>query len=84
MWGPPSQLELPYEVRHMMRFKDKHQRPLTDKENQILDRLKRLDPENFGPKFKGFTKAQLDLIKEYDLPFREKRVIMDELQGNFN
>ena len=65
----------------MMRFKDKHQRPLTDKEKQILERLRKLDPENFGPKFKGYTKAQLDVIKEYNLPLREKRVIMDELQG---
>ena len=52
MWGPPSQLDLPYRVRHMRKFKDKYQRPLTDKENEILERIKKADPENFGPKFK--------------------------------
>jgi hypothetical protein len=53
MWGPPSQLDLPYDVRHSLRFKDKHQRPLTDKENSILEKLKKVDPNNFGKKFKG-------------------------------
>ena len=53
MWGPPSQLDLPYEVRHSLRFKDKHQRPLTEKEKTILDKLKKVDPDNFGKKFKG-------------------------------
>ena len=65
----------------MMRFKDKHQRPLTAKENEILDRLKKCDPDNFGKKFKGITMPQLKIIKEYDLPQRERRVIMDELAG---
>ena len=117
MWGPPSQLDLPYDVRHSLRFKDKHQRPLTDKENSILEKLKKVDPNNFGKKFKGLltnfvitlfpshqfsrhvgidmyhlnsirfiylvglTTPQLKIIKEYDLPLREKRVIMDELAG---
>lgn len=81
MWGPPSQLDLPYEVRHMLRFKDKHQRPLNDKEKDILERLRKHDPNNFGAKFKGITAAQLKIIKEYDLPIRERRVIMDELYG---
>ncbi len=40
MWGPPSQLELPYEVRHMLRFKDKYQRPLTDREKEIIKKVK--------------------------------------------
>lgn len=65
----------------MLRFKDKHQRPLTDKEKDILERLRKHDPNNFGPKFKGITAAQLKIIKEYDLPIRERRVIMDELYG---
>lgn len=59
MWGPPSQLDLPYEVRHMMRFKDKHQRPLTDKEKAILERIKKADPENFGKKCKGMSMPQV-------------------------
>ena len=40
MWGGVSQLDVPYEVRHMMRFKDKHQRPLTDREKEIIARVK--------------------------------------------
>ena len=40
MWGCVSQLDVPYEVRHMMRFKDKHQRPLTDREKEIIARVK--------------------------------------------
>ena len=81
MWGPPSQLNLSYEIRHMRRFKDKHQRPLTDKEKEILDRIKKVDPNNFGKKCKGLTMPQLNILKEYDLPQREKRVILDEVEG---
>jgi uncharacterized protein YeeX (DUF496 family) len=40
MWGGISQLDLPYEVRHMMRFKDKYQRPLTDREKEIIEKVK--------------------------------------------
>jgi hypothetical protein len=40
MWGGISQLDLPYEVRHMMRFKDTYQRPLTDKEKEIIAKVK--------------------------------------------
>ena len=40
MWGGVSELDLPYEVRHIMRFKDKHQRPLTDREKEIIDKVK--------------------------------------------
>ena len=40
MWGGVSQLDLPYEVRHMMRFKDKYQRPLTDREMEIIEKVK--------------------------------------------
>ena len=39
MWGGISQLDLPYEVRHMMRFKDKYQRPLTDREKEIIEKV---------------------------------------------
>ena len=63
MWGPPSQLDLSYEIRHMRRFKDKHQRPLTDKEKEILDRIKKVDPNNFGKKCKGLTMPQLNVLK---------------------
>ena len=40
MWGGVSQLDLPYEVRHMMRFKDKYQRPLNDREKEIIEKVK--------------------------------------------
>ena len=40
MWGGVSELDLPYEVRHIMRFKDKHQRPLTDREKEIIEKVK--------------------------------------------
>ena len=62
MWGPPSQLDLPYEVRHSLRFKDKHQRPLTEKEKTILDKLKKVDPDNFGKKFKGLFHKEIFFI----------------------
>ena len=40
MWGGVSELDLRYEVRHIMRFKDKHQRPLTDREKEIIEKVK--------------------------------------------
>ena len=40
MWGGVSELDLSYEVRHIMRFKDKHQRPLTEQEKEIIARVK--------------------------------------------
>ena len=40
MWGGVSELDLPYEVRHIMRFKDKHQRPLTEREKEIIEKVK--------------------------------------------
>ena len=40
MWGGVSELDLHYDVRHIMRFKDKHQRPLTDREKEIIEKVK--------------------------------------------
>jgi hypothetical protein len=40
MWGPISELDLPYEVRHRRRFKERYQRPLTDREKEIVARVK--------------------------------------------
>ena len=40
MWGGVSELDLSYEVRHIMRFKDKHQRPLTEREKEIIAKVK--------------------------------------------
>ena len=54
---------------------------MTDKEKDILERIKQADPENFGPKFKTMSMPQLNIIRELDLPNRQQRVIMDEMQG---
>jgi hypothetical protein len=64
----------------MMRFKDKHQRPLTDKEKEIIQRIKDADPDRFG-KNVIISMPQLKILNEYDLPLREKRVILDEIKG---
>ena len=73
MWGPPSQLDLPYDVRHSLRFKDKHQRPLTDKENSILEKLKKVDPNNFGKKFKGMFEKLFNNPISFLLIFKTSR-----------
>lgn len=44
MYGPVSKLELPYEIRHRLRFKDKYQRPLTEKEKDIIEKVKAKSP----------------------------------------
>ncbi len=99
MWGGISQLDLPYEVRHMQRFRDKHQRPLTDREKEIIERVKGEDrPLNKNgyrvPNIKvtfstyySFVNRDNDCIneiqvmEEYNLTLRERRVIMDEVRG---
>ena len=78
MWGGISQLDLPYEVRHMMRFKDKYQRPLTDREKEIIEKVKGEDrPLNRN----GYRVPNIRAMDEYNLTQREKRVIMDEVRG---
>ena len=72
-------MELPYEVRHMMRFKDKHQRPLTEREKEIIRRVKGEDQP--GTSQMGFRVPNLKIMKEYNLTPREKRVILDEVKG---
>ena len=78
MWGGVSQLDLPYEVRHMMRFKDKHQRPLTEREKEIIRDVRAQSKPN--PRY-GFVVPNLKAINKYDLTAREKRVIWDEVKG---
>ena len=71
MWGGVSELDLPYEVRHIMRFKDKHQRPLTEREKEIIEKVKAGIPGQKPNRYVCIVIAQYKYAKTSLLPSKE-------------
>jgi hypothetical protein len=78
MWGGISQLDTPYEVRRVQRFPEKYQRPLSDREKMLIDKVKEGVLND-----KGIKMPNIKVFEDYKCPKKERRIVMDEVCGMY-
>jgi hypothetical protein len=75
MWGPVSELDIPYDVRRIRAFPEKFQRSLSEREKMLIAKVK----EGVYDDVRGITVPNLRVLDDFKCPKKEKQIVMDEV-----
>ena len=75
----PGFAELPYEARRVQRFPEKFQRPLSEREKMLIEKVK----EGVYDERRGVKVPNLKVFEEYKCPRKERMIVMDEVRKCF-
>ncbi len=62
-------------MRYALRYPEKSQRPLSDREKMLIEKVK----EGIYDKVKGVRVPNVKVLDEYKCPRKERQIVMDEV-----